>query len=148
MSSRAVELAAIESSRGRDLADGLGALGPGGDETSDFGAAIFHGRSGHAGRRDRARAARRTTLDDDGELATEQDFAGSCSGRSGRSGRELGEGPSDHFLDRKSTRLNSSHANISYAVVCLKKKTDDKTPTRERLFPATFYSSLHNEHSH
>src|SRR5258707_9280585 len=26
------------------------------------------------------------------------------------------------FLDRKSTRLNSSHANISYAVFCLKKK--------------------------
>src|SRR3712207_7430943 len=25
-------------------------------------------------------------------------------------------------LDRKSTRLNSSHANISYAVFCLKKK--------------------------
>src|SRR5215217_8736562 len=31
------------------------------------------------------------------------------------SGRQLGE-------DRKSTRLNSSHANISYAVFCLKKK--------------------------
>src|SRR3712207_8374627 len=31
----------------------------------------------------------------------------------------------DHgdLLDRKSTRLNSSHANISYAVFCLKKKT-------------------------
>src|SRR3712207_6857838 len=29
-------------------------------------------------------------------------------------------------LDRKSTRLNSSHANISYAVFCLKKKK--KTP--------------------
>src|SRR3712207_7270177 len=28
--------------------------------------------------------------------------------------------------DRKSTRLNSSHANISYAVFCLKKKTDLK----------------------
>src|SRR3712207_6947302 len=28
----------------------------------------------------------------------------------------------DRFLDRKSTRLNSSHANISYAVFCLKKK--------------------------
>src|SRR3712207_7598916 len=28
-------------------------------------------------------------------------------------------------LDRKSTRLNSSHANISYAVFCLKKKTQD-----------------------
>src|SRR3712207_8758251 len=27
------------------------------------------------------------------------------------------------FQDRKSTRLNSSHANISYAVFCLKKKT-------------------------
>src|SRR3712207_8621550 len=31
----------------------------------------------------------------------------------------------DHHRDRKSTRLNSSHANISYAVFCLKKK---KTP--------------------
>src|SRR5947209_9834866 len=28
----------------------------------------------------------------------------------------------DPVLDRKSTRLNSSHANISYAVFCLKKK--------------------------
>src|SRR3712207_7099357 len=27
-------------------------------------------------------------------------------------------------IDRKSTRLNSSHANISYAVFCLKKKKD------------------------
>src|SRR3712207_8352937 len=29
--------------------------------------------------------------------------------------------------DRKSTRLNSSHANISYAVFCLKKKTRKTT---------------------
>src|SRR3712207_6979549 len=29
--------------------------------------------------------------------------------------------------DRKSTRLNSSHANISYAVFCLKKKKDNNT---------------------
>src|SRR3712207_8106351 len=29
--------------------------------------------------------------------------------------------------DRKSTRLNSSHANISYAVFCLKKKKNDST---------------------
>src|SRR3712207_7817509 len=29
------------------------------------------------------------------------------------------------FEDRKSTRLNSSHANISYAVFCLKKKRAD-----------------------
>src|SRR5437763_3157777 len=30
-------------------------------------------------------------------------------------------------LDRKSTRLNSSHRCISYAVFCLKKKTQNKT---------------------
>src|SRR5947209_17061168 len=30
------------------------------------------------------------------------------------------------FRDRKSTRLNSSHANISYAVFCLKKKKRKK----------------------
>src|SRR5258707_9479213 len=29
--------------------------------------------------------------------------------------------------DRKSTRLNSSHANISYAVFCLKKKKKNKS---------------------
>src|SRR3712207_9436479 len=29
------------------------------------------------------------------------------------------------LLDRKSTRLNSSHANISYAVFCLKKKKNN-----------------------
>src|SRR3712207_7908018 len=33
--------------------------------------------------------------------------------------------------DRKSTRLNSSHANISYAVFCLKKKK--KKPTGEEM---------------
>src|SRR3712207_7309742 len=30
-------------------------------------------------------------------------------------------------LDRKSTRLNSSHANISYAVFCLKKKKNHRS---------------------
>src|SRR5258707_9465289 len=30
--------------------------------------------------------------------------------------------------DRKSTRLNSSHANISYAIFCLKKKKDVPGP--------------------
>src|SRR3712207_7776324 len=30
-------------------------------------------------------------------------------------------------LDRKSTRLNSSHANISYAVFCLKKKKNNRS---------------------
>src|SRR5688572_32491236 len=31
------------------------------------------------------------------------------------------------FLDRKSTRLNSSHSQISYAVFCLKKKTTNNS---------------------
>src|SRR3712207_7583928 len=31
--------------------------------------------------------------------------------------------------DRKSTRLNSSHANISYAVFCLKKKKEPLCPS-------------------
>src|SRR5688572_32343918 len=32
------------------------------------------------------------------------------------------------LLDRKSTRLNSSHSQISYAVFCLKKKKNIQTP--------------------
>src|SRR3712207_7566667 len=35
--------------------------------------------------------------------------------------------------DRKSTRLNSSHANISYAVFCLKKKKKSKNTTNNTL---------------
>src|SRR3712207_2938594 len=38
----------------------------------------------------------------------------------------------DPVADRKSTRLNSSHANISYAVFCLKKKTSTRTPCTSR----------------
>src|SRR3712207_7120172 len=45
-------------------------------------------------------------------------------GRKGEFKKELEKLQKDG-LDRKSTRLNSSHANISYAVFCLKKK---KTP--------------------
>src|SRR3712207_6989906 len=39
-------------------------------------------------------------------------------------GRRRGGVPARLALDRKSTRLNSSHANISYAVFCLKKKKE------------------------
>src|SRR5687768_18161138 len=35
---------------------------------------------------------------------------------------------SDGISDRKSTRLNSSHGYISYAVFCLKKKNDSTNP--------------------
>src|SRR5438876_2588122 len=43
--------------------------------------------------------------------------------------------PREHFghcvprIDRKSTRLNSSHPSISYAVFCLKKKKETRTTT-------------------
>src|SRR3712207_7151276 len=46
----------------------------------------------------------------------------------------LGEQPAQ--VDRKSTRLNSSHANISYAVFCLKKKR-----TFDPNYKLYFYSS-------
>src|SRR5689334_23818050 len=39
----------------------------------------------------------------------------------------------DSFQDRKSTRLNSSHSSISYAVCCLKRKRrrqDDRDPAQ------------------
>src|SRR3712207_9181760 len=64
-----------------------------------------------------------------------------CRGRRGprrgparsRTGRRPPAGPRGRRWrrrpDRKSTRLNSSHANISYAVFCLKKKKiQDYTP--------------------
>ena len=35
-------------------------------------------------------------------------------------------------VDRKSTRLNSSHANISYAVFCLKKKKRKKKNKKKK----------------
>src|SRR5438105_10528637 len=38
--------------------------------------------------------------------------------------------------DRKSTRLNSSHEWISYAVFCLKKKKNDKTKKHAPLLPS------------
>src|SRR5258707_11566683 len=48
-----------------------------------------------------------------------------------------GKAIASSVLDRKSTRLNSSHANISYAVFCLKKKkkqTTHKTNKSENWF--------------
>src|ERR1039457_1897952 len=55
------------------------------------------------------------------------------------------------FRDRKSTRLNSSHLVISYAVFCLKKKTNTEiecmSPQQRRLrvtaYRARAYQRLH-----
>src|SRR3712207_8141164 len=43
----------------------------------------------------------------------------------GRRGSRAGGLQNDYDEDRKSTRLNSSHANISYAVFCLKKNIEN-----------------------
>src|SRR2546422_3366643 len=44
----------------------------------------------------------------------------------GQLGQEAGQGGGRRRGDRKSTRLNSSHGYISYAVFCLKKKKKTK----------------------
>src|SRR3712207_7159808 len=46
------------------------------------------------------------------------------------------------YLDRKSTRLNSSHANISYAVFCLKKKNGDMSIVGTRQIRPAFFEEL------
>src|SRR2546430_12791079 len=50
--------------------------------------------------------------------------------RAARGGRAV---PAVHGGDRKSTRLNSSHSQISYAVFCLKKKNNLKPYSLNRL---------------
>src|SRR5688572_31701554 len=66
--------------------------------------------------------------------------------RSGQVGQPLGLGaarllrdqrlrPAQKARDRKSTRLNSSHSQISYAVFCLKKKNDLHHPHPPVLVP-------------
>src|SRR5258707_8448935 len=52
--------------------------------------------------------------------------------RRGREKRKSRQGSFPELRDRKSTRLNSSHANISYAVFCLKKKKKKKKPPKKR----------------
>src|SRR5438309_8510099 len=60
-------------------------------------------------------------------------------------GRRLGVGvdpnrgsrPASLQGDRKSTRLNSSHSSISYAVFCLKKKTNPSKTTSRVSFTCT-----------
>src|SRR2546430_5005699 len=46
------------------------------------------------------------------------------------------------FLDRKSTRLNSSHSQISYAVFCLKKKKNTKVSS----YPVSLHTTYTYAH--
>src|SRR5437868_8067585 len=67
------------------------------------------------------------------------------TGAKGRSRRRLARSPERkqrlrgsveecRFVDRKSTRLNSSHVSISYAVFCLKKKNESEGRSQNRFF--------------
>src|SRR3712207_7558372 len=47
------------------------------------------------------------------------------------------EGALEKPADRKSTRLNSSHANISYAVFCLKKKKKSRPKSKQTRYPTS-----------
>src|SRR5688572_31810495 len=66
-------------------------------------------------------------------------------GKTDRLGARDPHGP--RFLDRKSTRLNSSHSQISYAVFCLKKKKQYYVsycpPATVPTPPPPFYTSTH-----
>src|SRR5256886_7220478 len=48
-----------------------------------------------------------------------------------------------HIQDRKSTRLNSSHSQISYAVFCLKKKKRTQNNSHDQKFIDVFYILIH-----
>src|SRR3712207_6859166 len=72
--------------------------------------------------------ARRGMLEADQRRGTLTRKGRQCGGaRRDSQGRQCGG--ARRKIDRKSTRLNSSHANISYAVFCLKKKKTSVTDT-------------------
>src|SRR5258707_6084625 len=61
-----------------------------------------------------------------GALSMAADYAPFARALAGRFTVHIIERRGRRERDRKSTRLNSSHANISYAVFCLKKKNKDQ----------------------
>src|SRR3712207_8208485 len=60
--------------------------------------------------------------DAEGARAADRPAGAADPGGDRRTPPGVGQHREDARADRKSTRLNSSHANISYAVFCLKKK--------------------------
>src|SRR5699024_11954348 len=75
---------------------------------------LFRPRSGRPASAPRARPA-------PGRVAA----ARGCTRRGARGCEPRSHAPARAALDRKSTRLNSSHVSISYAVFCLKKKKNE-----------------------
>src|SRR2546430_6696899 len=70
-----------------------------------------------------------TTLFRSGEVTRGGRVRGLTPHRLERINARLGRG--EALLDRKSTRLNSSHSQISYAVFCLKKKNGTSPRKRD-----------------
>src|SRR5262245_64716673 len=83
---------------------------------------LFRSRAARRGHRPalRAAAARR------GDQYEQRTFALRCHLSLGKGAMTVAGPFEQHARDRKSTRLNSSHLGISYAVFCLKKKTIQK----------------------
>jgi len=71
-------------------------------------------------------------------------FARSCDRLAGAEDRRGGlDRKAGNDVDRKSTRLNSSHDQISYAVFCLKKKkTKDHTKDHQQLLENTIRNKI------
>src|SRR2546429_7322753 len=63
-------------------------------------------------------------------------------GRQRTGGKDKRQSIPARFLDRKSTRLNSSHGYISYAVFCLKKKKEYMRMPRIQLCPTSLTASF------
>src|SRR2546426_6714211 len=60
--------------------------------------------------------------------------------------KQAGREQADREIDRKSTRLNSSHLVISYAVFCLKKKKKKLQTTRHHAQALHPWLSIFREH--
>src|SRR2546427_319108 len=56
--------------------------------------------------------------------------------------------PRSEKTDRKSTRLNSSHSQISYAVFCLKKKSEQRETATEHNAADLPFGAAFTEHEH
>src|SRR3712207_6883985 len=80
------------------------------------------------------RSAGKVLVDTTNPLDSSTGTPGMFVGHTDSLGEQVQRAVPEAQVDRKSTRLNSSHANISYAVFCLKKKT----PTHRLIhrFPA------------
>src|SRR5947209_17018816 len=87
---------------------------------------LFRSRPRNGRGQDAADPRSRDQGPDQAPAARERESARRSVGRAGDESQ--GRSPADS--DRKSTRLNSSHANISYAVFCLKKKNTQKKNIR------------------